>query len=166
MTDPAALCLACNFCCDGTLFDFAEVPEGESLHPALRQGAKGGKPGFHQPCPCSDTTGCLIYASRPGVCRDFRCVTLDAFAQSRITFSDALKRVEGLRRLANEARALAGGESIADCARALQGLSPEQAAAPEGRRLALVLAAIQRSTSLHFGAAAADTSPARHTTQR
>lgn len=86
------LCTSCGLCCNGKLFNFAEVtPEEE---PALA--AEGftlcndhGARGFSQPCHKLVDCRCTCYEARPAACRAFRCDLLRAVEQGRVAPEDA-----------------------------------------------------------------------------
>ncbi|MFZ4812263.1 MAG: YkgJ family cysteine cluster protein [Ilumatobacteraceae bacterium] len=73
------LCIACGICCDGTMLNRVVVTD-ETVVIALtgspmlfEQG--GGQRWFTQPCAAFDGC-CSVYASRPDMCREFKCTLL------------------------------------------------------------------------------------------
>lgn len=102
--DPAsaeALCLACGFCCDGTLHTNttllpAEVTAAAALGLSIEQ--RAGRAAFGQPCTMFRGGRCAIYARRPQTCRHYECALLKRLRAGEITLSRAL----GVVRVAQE----------------------------------------------------------------
>ncbi len=102
--DPAsaeALCLACGFCCDGTLHTNttllpAEVATAAALGLSIEQ--RAGRPVFGQPCAMLRGGRCAIYARRPQTCRHYECALLKRLRAGEITLPKAL----GVVRVAQE----------------------------------------------------------------
>ena len=137
-----SLCLACGFCCDGTLFD--RVPLGEAEVAAL-QGPLQVAPGQHhgrQPCPALEGTACRVYAGRPLTCRRFRCLLLEAHEAGEVSRAGAVEIVEATRALRQQVAALLGvpdGGGVVEAARGAT--SPGTAAA---------LTRLDRQLAFHF----------------
>ncbi len=79
-SSPATtLCISCGLCCDGTVFSFVPLKDGEPPAQALAEGARWRdspeKPAFLLPCHAF-VGKCGIYEERPQVCRSFRCRVL------------------------------------------------------------------------------------------
>jgi hypothetical protein len=92
------ICLACGFCCDGTLFNRVTAGPRETAESFIAIGltpidaSPGEKVGFRQPC--SQFTGlCSIYTSRPSACRSFRCRLLRSVEGGKYTVTEALQIV-------------------------------------------------------------------------
>lgn len=69
--DLGALCQACGFCCDGTLFARVTVDPGERVrrHLAIADDDRH----FAQPCAALVKRSCSIYEDRPLACQRFVC---------------------------------------------------------------------------------------------
>ena len=97
-SSESEICLACGFCCDGTLFDRVAAGPGETAESFITVAltsidvSAGGKGGFRLPCP-HFTAVCAIYASRPSVCRSFRCRLLRSVKEGKYSVTEALQIV-------------------------------------------------------------------------
>lgn len=115
-----SLCLACGFCCDGTLFDRVPLLEAEV---AALQGALKVVPGQHhgrQPCPALEGTACHVYGERPLTCRRFRCLLLEAHEADEVSLAGAVEIVEATRAMRQRVAALLGvpdGGGVVEAAR-------------------------------------------------
>jgi hypothetical protein len=90
------LCLACGFCCNGTLhIHTALLPEEAAPAAALglRVTAVGNQPAFQQPCAKFQAGRCAIYDQRPQVCRGYACALLKRMQAGEITLEQALRVV-------------------------------------------------------------------------
>lgn len=97
------ICVACGFCCDGTLFHKATALEGKS-HPLIEiETAEDGNRGFILPCHLFKDGCCSIYdQERPSVCGKFRCKLLRNVAAGNVTTTEAVKRVDQAKKLKQE----------------------------------------------------------------
>jgi len=140
-----SLCLACGFCCDGTLFN--RVPLTEAEAPALKVPLQvvDGQHHARQPCPALEGTACRVYAERPFTCRRFRCLLLEAHEATEVSLSGAVEIVEATRALrATLAAALSRPDAgrIVDEARALRG--------PLEPAVAQALERLEKQLAFHF----------------
>lgn len=89
------ICLHCNLCCDGTLFNRAYIKENEQIADGYSfEILENEKRAFKQPCPYLKEKVCSIYTKRPySVCEAFQCKLLRALSAKEITFHEALKVV-------------------------------------------------------------------------
>lgn len=94
--DEQKLCKSCGFCCDRTLFDYANIDDDE-----LRfkdQGFKissGGKYfSFEQPC-SHFCKFCTIYdEEKPRICGAFKCKMLTKLSKGKVELDEALQTVK------------------------------------------------------------------------
>jgi hypothetical protein len=100
----SGICLACGFCCDGTLFDRVVAGAGETAASFITIGltpvdaSPGKKGGFRQPC--TQFSGfCSIYTSRPSACRSYRCRLLQSVKRGKYTVTEALEIVRETKAL-------------------------------------------------------------------
>ncbi len=104
--DGSDLCLQCGLCCDGTLFQRANLAEGEqALAESLGLAFKAGPFGEHLelPCPRFDGGCCSVYSvPRPKVCGAYRCDLLDGYVAGTIHLDDALPVIQLVRSLTRE----------------------------------------------------------------
>lgn len=96
MASAMTLCLACGFCCNGTLHvHTALLPE--EIAPAVALGlpveAAGDRPAFQQPCAKFQAGRCAIYEQRPQVCRRYACALLRRLQAGETTLEQALRVV-------------------------------------------------------------------------
>ena len=95
-SDATALCLACGFCCDGTLHTHT-VLLAEEVDAATDVGlvvdVVHDKPAFQQPCAMFLDGSCSIYERRPRVCRRYECALLKRTIGGEITLEQALRVV-------------------------------------------------------------------------
>jgi uncharacterized protein len=130
-----SLCLACGFCCDGTLFNRVPLLEAEVPPLKVRLQVVDGQHHARQPCPALDGTACRVYAERPLTCRRYRCLLLEAHEAAEVSLVGAVAIVEATK--ASRAKlAAARGEAdaglVVEAARAKKAeLSPEAADALE-----------------------------------
>ena len=95
-SDATALCLACGFCCDGTLHTHtvlltAEVDAATDV--GLVVDVVHNKPAFRQPCTMFRDGSCSIYERRPHVCRRYECALLKRTMGGEITLEQAMRVV-------------------------------------------------------------------------
>ncbi len=91
------LCQACGLCCDGTFFTFTSFSDLENEDGQTMEGGKSNS----QPQPCAYHQcegGCSIYASRPSVCRTFRCLLLKGVSKEQMTLDAAIEIVSQAKR--------------------------------------------------------------------
>ena len=106
------ICLACGFCCDGTLFDNVNLRPGErGTLPDLIE-ANYMKPGekeyFRLPCPYFNGK-CTIYNKKKAeICSLYRCQLLMDFAKKAISKEEALNIIHNVKILKKEITSLAG----------------------------------------------------------
>ena len=94
--DATALCLACGFCCDGTLHTHTVLLVDEvddAAEAGLAMGAVPDRPAFQQPCTMFRAGSCSIYERRPHVCRRYECALLKRTLGGEITLEQALRVV-------------------------------------------------------------------------
>lgn len=114
MSDAAStLCLACGFCCDGTLFAWVKLETPEEVEALRAAGMEVGRredgtPAVHQCCPALKGRACQVYAVRPSACRRFRCNLLIAVDEGEVDVPEALATIAKTH------------EAIAEVARALK----------------------------------------------
>lgn len=95
------LCLACGFCCNGTLHvHTALLPEetADAHGLGLAVVEVGGRPAFRQPCARFQADRCTIYERRPQVCRRYACALLQRLQAGDIALEGALRIVEIARK--------------------------------------------------------------------
>jgi Fe-S-cluster containining protein len=95
-SDATVLCLACGFCCDGTLHTntvllVEEVDAATDV--GLTMGIVQDRPAFRQPCTMFRDGRCSIYERRPHVCRRYECALLKRTMGGEITLEQALRVV-------------------------------------------------------------------------
>ncbi len=106
------LCVACGFCCDGTLFSVVTVSPGETaavsaLAPTPRRDGTLASP---MPCAQLEAHGCRLYAERPRTCRAYECLLFRALTEGEVPLPGALATVQRARALVFEVERLAGGK--------------------------------------------------------
>jgi Fe-S-cluster containining protein len=95
-SDATALCLACGFCCDGTLHTHTVLlaeEVGAATEVGLAVGAVQDRPAFRQPCAMFRDGCCSIYERRPHVCRRYECALLKRTLDGEIALEQALRVV-------------------------------------------------------------------------
>ncbi|MCU0500922.1 MAG: YkgJ family cysteine cluster protein [Anaerolineae bacterium] len=95
-SDATTLCLACGFCCDGTLHTHTVILAGEVdavKNLGLTVGAVQDRPAFQQPCMMFRVGSCSIYERRPHVCRRYECALLKRTLSGEIALEQALRVV-------------------------------------------------------------------------
>jgi len=92
--EEQAICVACGFCCDGTLFGTAGLKPGErgNLPSEIEKTAFRKEDKEYFTLPCRYFSGmCTIYdQSKAYVCSAYRCQLLKDFEEGTISFHDAL----------------------------------------------------------------------------
>lgn len=105
--NPSDLCITCGLCCNGTLFNYADMKSNE-IEQVVRLGMKPlGEPtpdSFSLPCPNLDGTMCSCYHDRPAVCGDFMCSLVDALQDGEIDMATSLQVVARTREISGELR--------------------------------------------------------------
>lgn len=143
MQRGVSLCLACGFCCDGTLFDRVPLVEAEVATLSRALHVTPGEHHARQPCPALEGLACRLYADRPLTCRRFRCLLLEAHEADEVSLAGAVEIVEatrGLRAKVAQALGVADGGMVVEAARA-PGAPAEAADA---------LARLDRQLAFHF----------------
>lgn len=92
------ICIHCGFCCDGTLFNHANIKANEPIAPSfVFEITPGEKRAFKQPCPYYRNAICFIYETRPySVCESFRCKLLRKVISENVSYTDAIKIINGV----------------------------------------------------------------------
>lgn len=91
------ICQSCGLCCDGTMYTHVSLEDADnqerlvSLGLHLRNGQS--EPCFDQPCVAYQSGSCSIYASRPAICRAYRCALLRTLDKDEISLGQAQKLV-------------------------------------------------------------------------
>ncbi len=102
-----AICIACGFCCDGTLFENANLQPGEkgNLPEFIEQAwfKKGDKEAFKLPC-LYFKGKCSIYNQKKAhICSAYRCKVLRDFSKKKISLEEAKQLI---RNAANQRDAI------------------------------------------------------------
>ncbi|MDE2597496.1 MAG: hypothetical protein KGL44_11520 [Sphingomonadales bacterium] len=116
----STLCVDCGLCCNGTLFDVANIREDErdfaaSLGLKVTTGSDGTGAGFALPCPHLCGAACTIYDQpRPSVCSAFFCRLAHALDDGETSLDAAQERVAKAKALLGAIKPLLReGEDIA-----------------------------------------------------
>ena len=111
MGEAANLCRSCGLCCNGILFDYVPVNDGEAaalerLGFAIRR-TDDGAARFDHPCPkfCGS---CSIYSARPDSCRAYRCELLVKLEAGTVSYRHARGVVQEAMDLICDAEKLSG----------------------------------------------------------
>ena len=108
-SDESTVCVSCGLCCQGPLYNWAELQPDElplADRLSLRVVTYDGQPGISLPCSCLDGTRCTVYEQRPRICRDFACNLLLGLRSGAVTLDDALDRVREAHGLLDEIESL------------------------------------------------------------
>ena len=98
MSDESTLCLACGFCCDGTLFTAVPLTDGDSAQ-VPHQTRENGSRFIRQPCAALGSgCQCAVYEQRPLACRRYECLLLVALKANEVALGPALQIVEEAKR--------------------------------------------------------------------
>lgn len=158
MSDPepnfSDICTACGLCCDGTLFGHALL-EPDEIDAAVASGFTlkefAGTPGFSQPCRQLCGTRCGIYADRPKVCRNYRCVMLNRINAGMVKVDDALRHVTQVRAAVADLNSeLLPGESIGEAKERLQKAIEHASDIEASPRFRLMLGVVELLLDKHF----------------
>ena len=123
-----SICVGCGLCCDGTLYGYVELADGDDREVFVRLGrpaeraTEDGPWVAPQPCVASVAARCAIYDDRPQRCRRYRCDLLTAVDDGRETADAARVIVAKAVEHRDRVRALA------------RRLAPYGDADPDGRR--------------------------------
>ncbi|AKQ46958.1 hypothetical protein TH63_17040 [Rufibacter radiotolerans] len=163
MDDSTNICLACGFCCDGTVVGFVQV--GREELPALKEftdiGNANGEGFFLQPCK-NYCDGCSIYSKRPRQCASFECALLESLGQKRLDYDSAIKIVDEVRQkkiaiegmlalLPFELQSQSFYFKMAELKKLLRSNKPEVSLAPDHLNLISDLDQLDRMLSKEFG---------------
>ena len=122
--DDRNICVRCGMCCSGVLFNRATIADAEvdmMTTVGLELLATPDGPSLKFPCNALNACRCTIYDSRPAVCSEYRCTTLQALDADEITVAEALKRIALTRdAVARLDAALQRGESVCSCRQRLR----------------------------------------------
>lgn len=160
MDDSSRLCTHCALCCDGRLFDYALIAEGEE--PAIRAAGldvvegDDGRPNFRLPCHYLSDGCCTRYETRFHVCRSFKCELLRGVRQGEIEPATAMAVVDEAKRLLARVERHLDGPAIRSARRAkmrelhdLQG-SADDASREAHARIRLDIIAARMFLERHF----------------
>ncbi len=91
--DNQNICIHCGLCCDGTLFNRANIKDHEQNASEFSfEIIKTEKRAFKLPCSYLNEKVCSIYQERPyAICESFQCKLLKALRAGNISFDDAMK---------------------------------------------------------------------------
>jgi uncharacterized protein len=107
VTAEPSICIGCGLCCDGTVVSHLAVSDESDLGAPLRAlGVElivvSDPPVFELPCPAVDHGVCTVFDHhRPRACAQFECTVLREHGTGVIDRSEALARIEALRRARN-----------------------------------------------------------------
>ena len=161
MANPPSerLCTSCGLCCDGTIYDVAQVKPAETAG-IKRHGVElievHGKQAIPQPCPLLQGSVCTIYQDRPGSCRAFVCGVLRRVQRQELSTDEALDLVATAKRLASTVRELSpAGQSLAELRRKWlaeqsPGTPPIGGIAVDAPRLHLAMLSLNLFLDQHF----------------
>jgi uncharacterized protein len=98
MNDTTNICLACGYCCDGTIIGFVQVDADElPAISALKEIEVANEGGFFlQPC-TNYCEGCGIYADRPKQCAHFKCGLLKSVEANELDFELAVAVIDEVK---------------------------------------------------------------------
>jgi len=131
-----SICVGCGMCCDGTMYRNVEVGGDDRLErletAGLLLSTRDDVTAFRQPCSVFGGGCCSVYADRPAVCRDYRCLLLRRYEAGEATYDDARALIG--RTIALRDRVRAGLDQLVspDAPEALQGLYRLMTAKLEG----------------------------------
>lgn len=97
---PSELCTSCGLCCNGALFDYGPLDDDErdtARRTGMRVIEAEDETAFGLPCPQLDGCRCQIYLERPRTCRAYRCETLRAAEDGKLSMDGALARIISAR---------------------------------------------------------------------
>jgi Fe-S-cluster containining protein len=106
----AGICGACGLCCDGSLFSHGwikpeEAPAARKL--SLRVFEEEERIGINLPCPAQRSDmSCSVYAARPSVCVNYRCLLLRRYEAGEVGRDEALAWIAEAHRLVTAVRKL------------------------------------------------------------
>lgn len=148
------ICTACGLCCDGTLFGHALL-EPDEIDAAVSSGFTlkefSGTPGFSQPCQQLCGTRCGIYAARPKICHDYRCIMLNRIGAGKIEMDDALRHVAQVRTAVADLYAeLLPGESIGKAKERMQKAIEQASDIEASPRFRLMLGVVELLLDKYF----------------
>jgi len=107
VADPSDLCLACGLCCNGTLFNYADLKEHE-FEQVVRLGMKPAddedKTSFSLPCPQLEGAKCSCYGDRPSVCGDFMCELVGTLSSGEMSLNETQQVAARTREISHELR--------------------------------------------------------------
>ena len=93
MTVLQNICIDCGMCCDGTMFRYAGIQEGDQLEPLKAAGAvfvkREADTAFLLPCPAFRGGCCSIHGTRPAICGAYRCRLLRRYEAGEVSFEEA-----------------------------------------------------------------------------
>ena len=163
------LCLSCGMCCNGTIFEYADLKESEHetvvrLGISSRSDLARDPSTFPLPCSRLDGARCTCYGDgRPSVCGDFSCDLLLSLADGTTEFADAKKLVARTLEISDRVRTQLESEVDNDGRRSIgeltTALAKRMKAAPDPRtfrhehgELFLGLVTLRMSLESHFAA--------------
>lgn len=165
---PDSICVGCGLCCDGTIFGFVPLHDGDDedtlVHLGLTIEPREDKVGFSQPCAASCGGACSIYDDRPKVCRGYRCALLIENEAGRTSSDEARRRIATATQLRDEVtagldRLLPVSEPTAlyaryplllDLERRARGVEPEPSRSAEAAFVLLDVATLRVHLKTHF----------------
>ena len=102
--DEQTICVACGFCCDHTLFEYASLSPDEKVSGHFEESRFDidGSDYFRLPCPHFDEK-CTIYdKQKPKICSSFKCKLLKNYIKGEVEQAKAISIIEEAKRLRQE----------------------------------------------------------------
>ena len=99
--EPMSLCLKCGLCCDGTMFQVANVTPEEADRLEGKVELTADRTQLVQGCRALDGCRCGVYLERPAVCRTFKCLALASLEAGKLSEAEAheaIDEVQGRRK--------------------------------------------------------------------
>ena len=83
---------SCGFCCDGTLFEYADVKDDDILLPGMEEDYQEQRC-FRQPCPHFKDLCTAYHLQRPSICCSYKCTMLIKASKGKIPFTEVAQLV-------------------------------------------------------------------------
>jgi len=97
-------CVTCGLCCDGTLFTFAVLKEGEIYDASIREGLDrfhdGSEPCFRLPCGFLEDCRCKVYhLQRPTICGSYECRLLKGYHEGKLSWEATANEIHEIKQM-------------------------------------------------------------------
>ena len=108
-----SLCLDCGLCCDGTMFEVAEIAPEEAARLEGKVRLSADRTKLLQGCSAlQPDCKCGVYTERPQTCRRYKCFVLASLEEGKFTRAEADEAIREVLGRREKVAALVGEKDV------------------------------------------------------